>query len=360
MTRVAFDLSILRHPFSGTARYAVELLAAMSAEHCSLDDHVEGINGWPRLRRGRRYGRYLNAAIDVGWYSVGALLAMNRRNFDVWYSPSNILPIRLRRPAVVTIHDLNFLILPEAYDRAYVRWAELNVERSARSAAKVVADSSFVAGELAARFQIPADRIEVAHLGIDHALRIEPARRRVGPVGRYALFVGQLEPHKNVPLLLDAWSHGVPNDLALVIVGGPGRDHERVALQCSRPELRGRVRLMGHVKDADLARLYADAHMFLFPSLLEGFGMPPLEAMARGIPTAVANTTSLPEVTGGAAVLFDPTDPIALTTIISALADDADLRQRLIAQGRAHSSRFTWHATAGRVWTAIEQGASRV
>lgn len=357
MTRVAFDLSILRHPFSGTARYAVELLAAMSAEHSEIDDLVVPIHGWPRLRRGRRYGRYLNAAIDIGWYGLGGPIETLRRRVDVWYSPANIVPMRSHVPKVVTIHDVNFLIRPLDYDQAFARWATLNFERSARSATTVVTDSAFVAGELIARFGISAQRVEVAHLGIDHVLRVEAARVRVGPSGRYALFVGQLEPHKNIPLLLNAWLRGVPDDLALVIVGGPGRDQERIASISSKPELRERVHLMGHVSDAELARLYADAQMFLFPSFLEGFGMPPLEAMARGIPTAVADATSLPEVTGGAAALFDPTDPDALATLIWSLADDTDLRERLIARGVAHASRFTWRNTADQVWSVIEQAS---
>jgi glycosyltransferase involved in cell wall biosynthesis len=259
---------------------------------------------------------------------------------------------------VVTIHDLNFLVRPVDYDPAYVRWATIQFKRSARTAAKIVADSAFVAGQLSDYFQVPPERVTVAHLGIDHALRNEPALQRIGPNGRYALFVGQLEPHKNVPLLLDAWLHGVPPDLDLVVVGGRGRDLETITSRSNGPELRGRVHLVGHVSDAELARLYADAHMFLFPSLLEGFGMPPLEAMARGIPTAVANATSLPEVTGGAAAVFDPTDPAALASLIWSLADDDDRRRLMVARGEEHASRFTWSETAGRVWSVIEQASN--
>ena len=360
MTRVAFDLSILRHPFAGTARYAVEVLSAMESNPNSVDDTVQSVDGWPRLRRGHRFGRYLNAAIDVGWYSIGAHLAMTRQRADVWFSPANILPMRLRRPAVVTIHDLNFLSRPDDYDPAFVRWASLNFGRSARSAAKIVADSAYVAGELISRLEIPTERVKVAHLGIDHVLRVEPASERVGPPGRYALFVGQLEPNKNVPLLLDAWSIGVPGDLSLVIAGRAGRDQERIAAQSAGPNLRGRVHLMGHVDDAELARLYVDAHIFLFPSFLEGFGMPPLEAMARRVPTAVANTTSLPEVTGGAAALFDPTDPAELAALIWSLADDLDRRDRMIAEGQKHAARFTWRNTAAHIWSAIDEAGARL
>jgi alpha-1,3-rhamnosyl/mannosyltransferase len=211
---------------------------------------------------------------------------------------------------------------------------------------------------MVARLDVPPERVVVAHLGIDHVLRIEPAPERVGPAGRYALFVGQLEPNKNIPLLLDAWLDGVPDDLSLVIAGRAGRDQERIVARSGRPELRGRVHLMGHVNDADLARLYADANMFLFPSFLEGFGMPPLEAMARGVPTAVADTASLPEVTGGAAALFDPTDPAALATLIWSLADDVDRREGMIAAGRTQAARFTWQNTAARVWSVIAAAAS--
>jgi glycosyltransferase involved in cell wall biosynthesis len=165
--------------------------------------------------------------------------------------------------------------------------------------------------------------------------------------------VGQTEPHKNIGLLLDAWRAGVPAELDLVICGPAGRDDARLREMAAAPELRARVHFTGRLDDAALARAYQDARLFLCPSLAEGFGFPPLEAMARGIPTAVSNAGALPEVTAGGAVLFDPHDADALATLVTRLASDEPLRNQLSTRGREVVARYTWAATAAALWSEV-------
>jgi glycosyltransferase involved in cell wall biosynthesis len=360
VTRVGYDLSILRHPHAGTARYAEELLRALRASGAP-GDMVYASAGLPRASRGHRVLRYANLAGDLAWWAAGIQLVAARRNVDVWFSPANILPLAILRPTVATIHDANFLVHPEAYDRGYRIYAERIFRHSAAHADAILTDSKWSAGLLVELLNAPAERIRVAYPGLEHALRIEPGDADLPVHGRYALFVGQTEPHKNVGLLIDAWREGVPLDLHLVIAGRPGRDHERLrAIVASDARVRNRVHFAASLGDRALARLYADATCFLFPSRTEGFGFPPLEAMARGIPTAVASAGSLPEVTAGAALVFDPDDAVNLAKLVTRLAEDGDERARLSVAGRQVAGGYRWGHTADIAWDVIRvvtQGA---
>jgi len=352
MTRLLFELSILRHPQTGTARYARELLMAMRARQ-RPDDSIDTTAGFPRARRGHRIFRYANAAADLLWLTAASRVVYLRRGSDVWYSPANILPIGPLLPSVVTIHDVSFLIVPEAFDRRYRSWATAMFRRSARKADRILVDSAYTADRLVQFFDVPRERLTVAYPGLDHVSRAAPGPREADLPDRYALFVGQTEPHKNVALLLDAWRSGVPEDLHLVIAGEPGRDDENLRARASAGGLRQRVRFLGRVDEARLARLYGDARCFLFPSRVEGFGLPPLEAMARGVPTAVANLTSLPEVTGDAALWFDADDPSALAAIVGEMTEDGPLRRRLQHDGPIKAAEYSWGTTAAHAWEAI-------
>lgn len=348
--RVMYDLSILRHPQAGTARYAMELLHAMQA--ASGPDILIETAGWPRGPRGTRRWRLANAASDVGWAYVGALATAARQRVDAWYSPANTLPVALPRPRVVTIHDTNFLS-PGLHDRSYAAYARLAYRSSGRRAATVIADSHHAGRQLSRDLGIPANRIVVAYPGIDHSTSVQPADPRYGVARPYALFVGQTEPHKNVVRLIEAWSAGVPADLGLVIAGPPGRDEARIMEAITRSPQRERIARLGAVDEGRLSRLYVDASCFVFPSLAEGFGFPPLEAMGYGIPTAVADAASLPEVTGGAALTFDGRDPAAIADSVRRLMEDEHLRADMAARGREVASRYRWAATADVVWGAI-------
>jgi glycosyltransferase involved in cell wall biosynthesis len=359
--KLGYDLSILRHPYGGTARYAVELLHAMEAS-TSRGDEIIVDRAWPRTARGHRIRRFVNLAADVGWLAVGIPITVFRRGIDVWYSPSNIISPTLRRPAIVTIHDVNFLVQPDAYDRGYARYAEIMFRRSAQHARHVVTDSDFSRSQIISAFGIEPTRISVLYPGLDHGSRAEMNREAIAahPPGfapRYCLFVGQTEPHKNVGLLLDAWQRDVPPDVHLLIVGPPGRDDQRLRVRADHPTLRGRIQFMGQVSDARLERLYQDAACFLLPSRAEGFGFPALEAMARGVPTAVARSGSLPEVTGGAAETFDPDDAGAVAGIVTRLVEDSDARADLISRGRAVAARYKWSTSASQLWRLARAAA---
>lgn len=351
--RLGFDLSIMRHPYGGTARYAEELFAAMNAVTDPADS-LFAHGGWPRLARGHRVLRFLNLVSDLAWTTMGIPVAVRRGHAEVWFSPSNVIPPLLQCPSIVTIHDVNFLLDPDGYDRGYARYAEVMFKMSARRASHVVTDSEFSRGQLISAFGLPNDQVSVVYPGVDHASAVTvPPEPIPGLPERYALFVGQTEPHKNVGLLLDAWEAGMPADLKLVVAGQPGRQHSRILERVGRAPMAGRVSVLGKVTPGQLETLYARATCFIMPSRAEGFGFPSLEAMARGIPTAVARAGSLPEVTAGAAVTFDPDDPSEVAIRVQELVADSQARTLLIARGVGVAARYRWATAAATMWSVV-------
>jgi len=349
--RVGVDLSILRHPPSGTSRYATEVLAALPAA-LGPGWEVVGFGGLPRARWRNAIRRPVNLAGDVTWWTIGSSVRAAAGRIDGWYSPSNILPLGLPHPKVVTIHDANLFDPHGGYDRGYVRVAAPLFRQSAHAAQAVLTDSEFARSAIADRLGLDPCTIVVAYPGIDHTSVAVPLDPDPGLPGYYALFVGQTEPHKNVRLLVEAWGRGVPEDLHLVVAGGAGRDNPAIRRAVAGSPAADRIHLPGAVSEGRLAQLYRDAACFLFPSRMEGFGLPPLEAMRRGVPTAVAKATCLPEVTAGAALLFDPDDPDAVVAAVVDLLSPATA-DRLRREGPAVAARYRWALTAGIVAHAI-------
>lgn len=353
--RLAFDLSVLRQPAVGTVRYATELRRAMGA--AAGDDTLLDALGWPRGPRASRW-RPANLASEIGWLTVGADVFAVRNRIDAWYGPANSLPMALPRPKAVTIHDTTFL-MPGAHDPAYARWARVVYGAAGRRADVVFVPSEATRASLASDLGIDPGRITVAYPGVDHlaahASSVDAPVDVGDPAARYALTVSQTEPHKNIAALVTAWQTAVPADLELWIAGPAGRAEADLAAAIAASPRRERIRRLGAVDDARLTALYQGATCFLFPSLAEGFGIPPLEAMAFGIPTGVAAAGSLPEVTAGAAVTFDPHDPADIAAAVTRLADDPDLRRDLASRGPLVADRYRWASTAETIWGTIRK-----
>jgi glycosyltransferase involved in cell wall biosynthesis len=353
--RLAYDLSILRHPPAGTARYATELLRAMHV--IAGSDEILETMGWPRRSRGGSIRRFWNFGSDLGWLTIGAAAVGVRRRPDAWFSPANVLPLALPRPKIVSILDANVVSARGQYDQVYAAYAARMFRSAGHRADAVLTLSSDSRQRLMDILGIPPERIVVAYPGIDHALRTEPGARVAGVPTRYVLFVGQTEPHKNVERLVAAWDMDVPRDLGLVIAGPPGRNEARLMELINSSHAGARIHRLGRVSEEELARLYADATCFVFPSLAEGFGLPPLEAMARGVPTAVADAGALPEVTADGAIRFDPLRPEAIAEAVTRLAEDTALRNRLAVAGPAVAGRYRWADTAETAWRVVRSAA---
>lgn len=339
--KVATDLSIARHGPSGSLRWAVGLTRAIQQR-----DDVD-VRPWygPVRRRWRGpLRRLVNAAQDRIFYESLLPTAAKRWGADVLLMPVNLTARRTRIPQVVSILDVNFLVEPDTYDPWFRAYATRMFTRAARDADVVTTISCHSRSQIGAALGIDPERIEVTYPGLDPP----PARRGASPLpGPYALFVGATEPHKNIGLLLDAWSSAKAPAVPLVIAGRPGRAHGDLAERAAR--LGGRVRLIGAVTQRELEAYYAGATVFVFPSLTEGFGYPPLEAMLRGVPVVSSSATALPEVLGDAALYHEAHDVDALLRHVHALLGDRDLQQRHRDAGRRRAARYTWQATAERM-----------
>jgi glycosyltransferase involved in cell wall biosynthesis len=290
--------------------------------------------------------------------------------FDVLFAP-NFVPPPTRTPRlVVTIHDLAFRRFPETAPLATRRWLT-RLDRALRQAAQIVVPSEATRADLVDLYPVDAGRVTVIHHGIDHH-RFRPAplsevkrvRRRYGIDGPYLLFVGGLEPRKNLPALLRAYA-SLPRGLrpALVLAGASvpwnpeGREALAAALGRLPAERRGRVILTGYLSDPDRAPLYTGAEALVLPSRYEGFGFPVLEAMACGTPVVTSNVSSLPEVAGDDAVLVDPADEASIADGLRRVLEDDRLRDRLRAAGPARAARFTWEDVARRTAAILHRAA---
>lgn len=256
---------------------------------------------------------------------------------------------------MVTILDVNFLASPGTYERTFVRYATWGFRRSIRVADRLTTISEYSRTSIAQHLGADPALFSVVYPGLDEPPAVPSS---APPLDRpYALYVGATEVHKNVGILLEAWAAGSPGGLSLAIVGQPGRDHARLAAQAGR--MGGRVRLVGRATDEELERWYRHATVFLFPSRMEGFGYPPLEAMQRGVPVVASTSGSLPEVLGDAAIYHDPDDATALRRSVEQLTEDPNERDRCVASGYGQAARYRWSGTATQMGHLLEAVSGR-
>ena len=275
---------------------------------------------------------------------------------DVFYAPDFALPPLWRAPGVITVHDLSYRFFPDSYPASLRRYLERVVPHSIGRARLILADSASTQRDLAAEYNTDTKRISVLHGGVDPAFRpVESGAaraavlRRYGIASPYFLSVGTIQPRKNLRRVIAALRTVSAAELPhyLVHVGRPGWLYAPILAAPQEYGVAERVRFLTEVdSDEELAALYSGATAFVFPSLYEGFGLPALEAMACGTPVITGNTSSLPEVAGGAALLVDPTDVDAIGAALVTLATDESRRERLSASGRERAAEFTWERAA--------------
>ncbi|MCC7261238.1 MAG: glycosyltransferase family 4 protein [Candidatus Latescibacteria bacterium] len=306
------------------------------------------------------------------WWDQRVLPRLAARDqLDVLLSPYVKGPLCCPCPLVITIHDLLFLVLPEGGWRGRLRnlFYRSMARQVARRAALAFADSHHSSLDAQRFLDLPADKIRVLPLALSegyHPVR-DPVQlgavwQRYGVQPPYVFYLGHFRPHKNVELLLRAYAAldlSLRQGYQLVLGGRP--DHWQARCQGLAQELGidSRVRFTGMVAEEDMPALYSGAELFVFPSRYEGFGLPPLEAMACGTAVVAANRTSLPEVVGHAGVLVDPDDPGGLAAVIGRILGDEEERVRLEGAGLERAARFTPSLVYGRQLAILEELARR-
>lgn len=288
--------------------------------------------------------------------------------FDVLFAPNFVPPPTRARRVVLTVHDLAFRILPETAPQATRAWLA-RLDRALRRASRVLVPSEATRRDLLEHSPVPEEVVRVVPEGVDRAVfhpaspqEVTAARRRFGVDGPYLLYLGGIEPRKNLPTLVRAFAR-LPRDLdvRLVVAGSwvawnpEGVRGLEEALAGLPAEARARVVRTGYVADPDRRALLTGAEAFVFPSRYEGFGLPVLEAMACGTPVVTSNLSALPEVAGEAALLVDPLDEEALAQAVERVLRDRELRERLRAVGLARVERFSWEETARRTAQVLHE-----
>lgn len=270
---------------------------------------------------------------------------------SILWSPANTGPVLVRRQAI-TIHDLSVLEHPEWFQKSFAMWYSLLVPNLVRRARAVFAPSEYVKRKISKRFSL--HNVVVTPNGVNLSLFHPGAmQRRYKLPACYILFVGSLEPRKNLKALLQAWNQIQQDfeDTWLVVAGAQGNVHRSIDLSSDVQ----RVLFLGYVEEEALPGLYANAVLFVFPSLDEGFGLPALEAMACGTPVLASNGGALPEIVGSSGLVFDLSDPAALAASMRRCLQESELRFALKEQGLAHAREYSWQKSADLIWNTLNE-----
>jgi glycosyltransferase involved in cell wall biosynthesis len=353
MIRVALDMRMAS--WTGVGRYSVGLARALARrddiEPVLLIAHGESV---PEvLCDCERHHVQGHPFAPTGAYALAK--AIVRVAPDLTHCLHFPVPLPATHPLVVTVHDLTPLLVPGVMRSAVRRMVfRGSVRRAVQVADRVITPSRFTHDDIASMFPALADNGRVTLEGADDfadgPLAALEGRFEQITVERYVLSMGSTRPHKDLPTLLAAF---VPlaaahPELRLVLAGAGDDAYLDTHLAGASDDIRARVAFSGRTTDAQLRSLYANAAVFAFPSRYEGFGLPPLEAMALGAPVVTTTAASLPEVTGDAALLVEPGDHEGFTAAIGRVLDDATERERLIAAGYARAAQLTWDAAAER------------
>lgn len=283
-------------------------------------------------------------------------LACRREKVDLLHCPKSAIPFFSPCPVVVTLHDLIPIKHPETEKFAARLYWRLQIPIAAKRSSFVITDSEHARQEIMAEFGVEPDRIRAIMLGFNPAM-LDPrdpahggaVRGRYALPDRYILYVGTIQPRKNIDTLIEAYARlrqGDDKAPRLVITGRKGWLYDRLFARIAELGLTDAIIFTGFVADEDLPFIYDGAQVFAYLSLFEGFGLPPLEAMACGVPVVVSNTTSLPEVVGDAGIGVAPTDVAAVTTALRQLLDQPEVAANMRRTGLERARTFSWERCA--------------
>jgi len=369
--RIVFDATTLRHTANGVNNHIHHTLTTLlridrDNEYLVVLPSDTPERGLERL--GARVTLHtIRPRVRALWIQTVLPTLLHKWRADVLHAPCYLAPLTTRVPTVVTVHDVASFLFPEKFVLSHRVVYGTLVPLSIRRAAAIIAVSRFTRSELCRITGIPGDRVTVVYNAADPVFNpssngIDPAavRARYGIPERYVLFVGVLEPRKNVIGLLEAFAavrDRIPH--ALVLTGRAGWHTRAVFTSIDRLRLRDRVVRTDYMPTVDLAAIYRQADAFVYPSLYEGFGMPVLEAMACGVPVITSDRSALPEVAGDAALLVAPDDRRALSDAMVRVVSDARLREELRTRGLVRARAFSWEASARATLDVYRAAASR-
>jgi glycosyltransferase involved in cell wall biosynthesis len=347
--RIGFDLSILDRVKTGTSVYAEHLFKTLLELDPNGFEFIALRSPRP-LPRKNILTKFVNFGIEAIWLMVLLPLKARFLNLDLFHSPANIVSPVLRIPQVCTIHDAHFISHPQGRDPLWRLYANWSFRYAARHADRIICDTISAKKEIVKLLGATPDRVEVVYLGLPQRQSSDTDQKAAASFKPYILSVGATDPNKNLPSLLKAFARLVRKKRhaghRLVLAGPPGRDQSTVETIIEHEKLGEQVLLLGQVTDSQLAALYKNASLFVFPSFCEGFGFPPLEAMSYGVPVVASNAPCIPETLGEAAIFFDPYNVAEIAAKIDDVLSSKQLQQKLAQAGLARAKKFTWKKTA--------------
>ena len=363
--RIGIDGIPLATPKTGIGHYTFEL--ARSLASLVPDDECELIapvpleldaedNGIKMPRNLRTVYLPVNA-LRRRWWTIGLPLYVRQKKLTLFHGTNYNLPLWQRCPTVVTIHDLSLLLHSDTHQEHLVRRARMRLPTMTRVATRIITDSESVKREICTHLGIAPEKITAVPLAPRRSFRpvseahAAAVRRRLGVEDEFILFVGTVEPRKNLLTLVRAFDELLrTTDLRpqLVIAGGKGWLTEELFAHVEQSTITERILFTGYVSDEDLCALYSSCRVAVYPSLYEGFGLPPLEAMACGAPVITSRIPVIMETVGTAARLIEPSDVRELTAALVELLANTDARAHLSKAGLQRAGEFTWERTAER------------
>jgi glycosyltransferase involved in cell wall biosynthesis len=282
--------------------------------------------------------------------------------FDLYFEP-NFIPTGIKaRKIVTTVHDFSFRLFPEAHPKDRIQYFDKNFANNILRSDRIITDSVYIKNEAMQFLALPAERITPVYLGVDHGVfkiydreTLKSRKEDLALPEKFILFVGTREPRKNLDRLMRAYAElpeQVQKEFSLVLIGPRGWGESDPA---ARQKLANRVLVLDYLDTQKLALAYNLASVLVYPSLYEGFGLPPLEAMACGCPVVVSRAASLPEVCADAACYVDPKDVQSIAEGVSTVLSDDELRRSLIKKGAERVKLFTWENTARKTLEVFDE-----
>ncbi|MGD8968185.1 MAG: glycosyltransferase family 1 protein [Anaerolineae bacterium] len=326
---------------------------------------AEGLEPASDLRFLRSRWHTSRPSVRVLWEQLVQPRVLNQIEAHLVHAPVFVGPLVAPCPVVTTIHDLSFIRFPHLFRRINRLYLTLMTRLSARRARRLIAVSEHAARETVHLLGVPREKIDVVYHGVDPAFRPLPAnqvatfRERQGLPHQFVLFVGTLEPRKNLRLLIEAFSRVYDGRIQLVLVGGKGWLYDDLFARVEELNLSAAVLFPGYVRSEELPLWYNAATALAYPSLYEGFGMPVTEAQACGTPVLTSNQASLPEAAGEAALLVDPQNVEEIAAGLNQLLNNSTLRMDLKERGLVHARGFSWPRTVQQTIQVYRRALAR-
>lgn len=360
---------------TGVGHYTFELARALARAAPYNDFELAYPSTFPPIDLPSSLPTNLKSArVNVGpitrhWWSIGSPSYVRRRGIELFHGTNYDIPLRQRCPTVLTVHDLSLLTHPETHEKRRVRRARRRLRLMAKASTVIITPTDFVKNEVHSLLGLPSEKIFAVPEAFRECFHPQPfattesVRRRFGIEGDFLLTVGTIEPRKNIGTLVRSFANvmrGDPNrKLQLVVAGGEGWLTSDFFKQVKKSGVADRIVFAGYLYDDDLRALYSSCLIFVYPSIYEGFGLPPLEAMACGAPVVLSRIPTLRETTQDSVVYFDPASEDELARVIEELIANDELRESVAEAGRKQASKFSWEQTARMTLDVYDEALHR-